>query len=462
VEVPEGSQGEGVLYCAHEPTAFIRGGGVIFASELGPLKPTRELVAIVEAFIHRNYLLEDRYLGRIITYYVLLTWLYDCFNALPYLRTMGEAGAGKSELMKRVGFLCYRLMMASGANTSASFFRATEQYKGTVFIDEADLQDGGDMSNDLVKFLNLGAMKGNPIWRLEEVYRGDGTKSYEVATFSTFCPKLIAMRKDFRDDAVGSRSLTIKLQPREPIELKARGVKLYIDDEFRRQAKVIRNCLLRWRMEHWKPQIEVGEELMDLEISSRLNQVTMPLKALASDDQGLQDEIEKFLRAYNREMVLTKSMTIAARVVEALWKIHVYPDLRARMVGKNGNNEEFVMIGDVREIANEIMDEMNRGPETDDGGQGSDEGGKYKKKKGTELTARGVGHIIRNELQLQVGERRGSGFPVYWDEARMVGLAKRYGVVPPRIDEVKNLNHEEHEEHKEGQGKSEIQGRMEV
>ncbi len=43
-------------------------------------------------------------------------------------------------------------MTASGANTASTFFRATEMYRGTVFIDEADLHDGGDMSNDIVKF----------------------------------------------------------------------------------------------------------------------------------------------------------------------------------------------------------------------------------------------------------------------------------------------------------------------
>ncbi len=82
----------------------------------------------------------------------------------------------------------------------------------------------------------------------------------------------------------------------------------------------------------WEPEIEVGEELMDLEVSSRLNQVTMPLRALAKDDPSLQDEIVKFLRAYNQEMVLTRSMTIAARVVEALWSIHNSAGLREKYV----------------------------------------------------------------------------------------------------------------------------------
>jgi hypothetical protein len=279
------------------------------------------------------------------------------------------------------------------------------------------------MTNDLVKFLNLGAMKDNPIWRLEEVNNGNDGKSYEVATFQTFCPKLIAMRKDFKDDAVGTRALTIKLMPREPMELKENGIRLYIDDDFRKKALTIRNMMLRWRLQTWETQIEVNEEHMDMEISSRLNQVTMPLKALAKDDPELTAEIERFLRLYNREIVLTRSMTIAARVMEAMWKIYRYSDLRAKHVETTAEGAEFMMIGDVRTIANEIMDEMNA---TGDAEESEDDSPRKRKK--DSLTARGVGHIIRNELQLQVGERRGAGFPVFWDDLKMRALGKRYGV----------------------------------
>jgi hypothetical protein len=51
-----------------------------------------------------------------------------------------------------------------------------------------------------------------------------------------------------------------------------------------------------------------------------------------------------------------------------------------------------------------------------------------KKKKREALTARGVGHIVRNELQLEVGERRGNGFPVFWDNLKLEALAKRFGI----------------------------------
>jgi len=122
-------------------------------------------------------------------------------------------------------------------------------------------------------------------------------------------------------------------------------------------------------------------------------------------------------------------MTIAARVVEAIWKIYVYPDQRGLCVKKLADGgREYMFIGDVRRIANEIMDEMNRGedePEDDD----------RPKNKKDELSARGVGSVIRNTLQLQVGQRQGKGFPVYWDRIKMEALARRYGVEIPVVNE---------------------------
>lgn len=414
----------GLRYVPREVNKFVEDGGVLFPSDLGPRKTTREAVAIIEHFINEHYLLETRYLGRIIAYYVLLTWVYDSMNALPYLRAMGEAGGGKSELMRRVGYLCYRMMAAGGSSSAASFFRATEIYRGTVFIDEADLADGGDMTNELVKFLNQGAMRGSPILKMVEVSTDEG-REYEVASFTTFCPKLIAMRRDFKDDAVGSRCITIRVMAREPIELKARGIKLYVDSEFRERARAIRNMLLRWRFENWQPEIEMSEDLMDLEISSRLNQVTMPLKALAIGDDELQQEIERFMRSYNQEMVLSRSMTIGARIVEAMWKIWSEAELREKYLEHSTQEEgHSMLIGNVAKVANAIIDEMNTNSED---GEEEDEGAKRKRRRDS-LTARGVGAIMRNELQLKVGKRQNKGFPVYWDGLKMQALAKRYGI----------------------------------
>lgn len=415
---------EGMKYEPMPPTDTFKNGGILFPSQLGQLKSTGELVTYIEMFISSVYLLSSRIDAKIMSYYALLTWIYDSFNTIPYLRAMGEAGAGKSELLRRVGLVCYRLMMANGAGTAASLFRSVERYRGTVFIDEADLQQS-DTTNDIVKFLNLGAMRNNPIWRLEEVIGIDGRKEFVERMYTTFCPKLIAMRRDFKDDAVGSRSLTFKIQPRETMELIAAHVPLEINNDVRTRALALRNLLVRWRLEHWQPEIPVDPSFYDLDISSRLNQVTGPLMAVAADDPALQGEMRHFLREYYSELILTKSMTITARVIEALWKIHNFPMLNQSMVITEPNGDQKMLVGQVTKTANEIIDEMNNGDNAS-----ADEDSKRKR---DELSPQRIGRLIREELQLRVSGRTNKGFYVYWDQIRMEALAKRYGINPEEI-----------------------------
>lgn len=425
---PEGEIGEkpyvdidGVRYYPSNPNAFVSQEVVLFPSKLGPMKSTRELVSIIEAYIRSVYLWPDNVWPKLVAYYVLLTWIYDAFNALPYLRAVGEAGSGKSEMMRRVGHICYRMMTASGANTASTFFRSTEMYRGTVFIDEADLHDGGDMANDIIKFLNLGAMKGNPISRTVESKDRNGDRIFIVQPFNTYCPKLIAMRKEFKDDAVATRSLTMNLIPREPIELKEAGVKLTMNNEMRNHAREIRNMCLRWRLTNWEPEIEIDEDDIDLEISSRLNQVTTSLLRLAKGDDDLKIEIRNLLRAYNQDIILGRSMTVFAKVVEAMWKIWLYEDLQQAHTQVDSDGRRYTHPGDVAKIANELIDVENT--QDDD----EDEQANRRKKR---LTSPGVGRYMKNDLGLVPGGRKSTGIAYYFDEneIRLKGLAKRYGV----------------------------------
>jgi hypothetical protein len=427
----------GVRYIPKSVNSLVRNKGILFPSKLGQLHSTRELVATVEAFINQHYLLDDRFFGRLAAYYVMLTWLYDCFNAIPYLRAMGDYGSGKSQLMMRIGHVCYRTMSTGGAGTAASLFRALEEYRGTAFMDEMDLQDGGDMANDLIKILNLGAMKGSPVWRLDANVLADGTKNYEVAAYDIFGPKLIAMRKDFRDQAVSSRCLTIKLMGKEPIELKNRGIKLHLDEAFYKQALNIRNLLLRWRLEKWKPEIEVSEDLMDIEVPARLNQVTMPIKAIAKDDPELMNDIVIFVRSLNEELILERSMGLDARVVEALVGIKENAKYQEFLLHGNllgSGDVDYALAKNVALVANLMMDDMN--VSEDEGNDGGDDGKDKKRRKKEEIRSQTVSRIVRVTLQMKV-HRTNKGFAVILDEEKLAVLKVKYGLMS--VSEVKEI-----------------------
>ena len=422
---PEGAIGsgadvriEGRRYLPSPPNAILESGGVIFPSGLGEKRSIRELVAYILGYLKNIYLLPSEKMGRLIAYWILSSWIYDCFETVIYLRAMGGAGSGKSELMKRIGMICYRTMTANGAGSTSSLFRSLERYKGTVFIDEADMQQS-DTEQDMIKFYNLGAMRNNPIWRTVETTGPDGEKTWEAVSFQTFCPKLVAMRKEFRDDAVGSRSLTLKLVSREMIELKAAGVPLTINNQVRSRAQALRNMLCRWRLETWQDEIEVDAEFYDLTISPRLNQVAGPLLAISRDDLEQQEEIRQTLRDYYAESIITQSMTLGARVLEAMWKIWQYPDLHKQMVRIDTDGSPLLKIGDITKIANELIDTMNDETDEDDD-----------KKRRREVKSQRIGKTIREEFQMQVSERRRDGFFVYWNETRMQGLSNKYGIDP--------------------------------
>jgi hypothetical protein len=416
---------DGQKYLPYPVNDTIRSGAVSFPSKLGEEKPLRELITIVELFIKTHYLLPSDKIARMMAYFVMMTWLYDCFDAVINLRAMGDAGSGKSEMMRRIGLVTYRFMTANGAGSTSAMFRMVERYKGTVFIDEADLNNS-DTSADMVKFINLGNMKNNPILRTVEVTGPNGNKDFEEKAFQTFCPKMIAMRKDFQDDAVGTRCLTFIVQPREQIELRKAGIPNNINNAMREQALAIRNLLLRWRLKNWKTEIEVDANILDDFISARLNQVAGPMLMLAMEDPIQQEEIRQNLRDYYQDTILDRSMTISARVIEAIWKIMKYPDLRSNkeMVRVDEDGISWIKTNAVTSVANQLIAEMN-GTKDDDEDEGDG-----KRRRSKELTSHGIGRLMRKEMQLRMSERRRDGFWVMFDEIRMEGLSIRFGVKP--------------------------------
>lgn len=425
---------EGKRYEPIQPTESMKTGGILFPSKLGEKKSIADLVGYIELYLGAVYLMPNKTTSRLLAYYVLSTWVYDCFDALAYLAFMGDTGSGKSELMFRVGMICYRPITASGASTVASLFRMVHRYKGCVIIDEADLQQS-DTTQDMVKFYNQGAMKGRPITRLGDVILPDGTHDYEERAFDVYCPKLMTIKKSFQDDAVTSRSLVIKLQPREMLELVNAKIPLSINRNIREKTQALRNLLIRFRLEYWQQQIEMDDSFYEMSVSARLNQITGGLLAIAKDDPTQQEQIRDNLREYYRDSQVTKSMSITARVIEALWQMWKFPDLNQQYVRQEDDGRFAIKIGDITKTANEIIDRMNETEEELD----NEDDKKYRKKG---IKPHTVGRIVRDELQLEVSRRRRDGFWVYWNEDRMTGVALRFGIdldqVGPMITENKN------------------------
>ncbi|MBE3040480.1 MAG: toprim domain-containing protein, partial [Chloroflexi bacterium] len=414
---------DGNWYEAFPPDDNFKG-NLYYPSELGEKKSIRELIIYLRMYLNSVYIMPSDEMTRLVAYWILQTYLFDAFQSTIYLRALGDTGSGKSEFITRVGIACYRMMMASGMDSVSSLFRSVDRYHGTVIIDEADIQMS-DTESDMIKFYNQGAFKGRPVMRVKEMIGPDGEKTWEPVTFQVFCPKLIGVRKEFRDDAVGTRSLTLKLVAKEPAELIAAKVPLVIDREMLERSQALRNLLVRYRLENWQPEIPINPDWYDLTISARLNQVAGPLLAIAKDDPDQQEEIRQVLRDYYAETILNRSMTKGARVLEAMWKIWNYPDLHKDMVKPDEEGNQLIRNADITRITNEIMDEMN-----ETGSEESHEDDPAWKKNRKELTPNTVARIIRDDFQIRMSNRKRDGFWVYWNEPRMVGLSFKYGIIP--------------------------------
>ncbi len=136
---------------------------VTFAEAPEDYDSIQKLVADIQAYIYRYVDLSDHF-RKIASFYVLLTWVYDAFNELPYLRLRGDYGSGKTRALLVIGSICNKAFFASGASTVSPIFHTLDLFRGTLIFDEADFRFS-DEKSELVKILNNGNVRGFPVLR---------------------------------------------------------------------------------------------------------------------------------------------------------------------------------------------------------------------------------------------------------------------------------------------------------
>src|SRR3546814_3301271 len=81
--------------------ALIRHQVVVLPSEPAEYGSTADLAAAIRAYIRRYVDLSPAFETAAVTY-ILLTWVYDAFNEVPYLRVRGDYGSGKDRKSTRL------------------------------------------------------------------------------------------------------------------------------------------------------------------------------------------------------------------------------------------------------------------------------------------------------------------------------------------------------------------------
>lgn len=355
---------------------------VLFPSEPTDYGNTQEVVADIQAFIHR-YLDVSPGFEQIAAYYVLFTWVYDAFNELPYLRARGDYGSGKTRFLLVVGSLCYRPIFASGASTVSPLFRILDAFRGTLVIDESDFRVSDERA-EVVKILNNGNGRGFPVLRSELVGKGE----YDPRAYHVFGPKLVATRGFFEDRALESRCLSEEMGQRAlrtdvPITLPAEAAP---------EALALRNKLLLFRFRNLARCGPV-DQLVDRTIEPRLNQIFVPLMSVV-DDAQIRSDLLELARQYQRDMIADRGLSTEAQVLEVVREVLLATD------------EPNLA---VKEITARFAERF---------------GDEYERK----VTARWIGGILRRKLRLLTERRHGAYVIPREAFPQITRLIERYGL----------------------------------
>jgi hypothetical protein len=302
--------GETVHVPVRASNNLIRHKALLLASEPAEFGDTSRLLADIEEYIRRYVSLSDQAV-RIASAYVLLSWVYDAFNDLPYLRFRGDYGTGKTRALLVIGSLCYKAFFASGASTVSPIFHTLDTFKGTLIFDEADFRFT-DEKAELVKILNNGNAKGFPVLRTQMT----PNREFNPQAFVIFGPKIIGMRGKYDDRALESRFLTVEMEPG-----RSKGVPINLPDEQKEEAAQLRNKLLMYRLRN-RLSVTLDPSLADPRLEPRMNQILLPLLSVVPDE-ALRAVIRDNAIALQAGIVSERGASTEGQVLSVLAKLMV-------------------------------------------------------------------------------------------------------------------------------------------
>lgn len=374
---------DGERLAPYSPTNnLIRSGCVLLPSAVGEFAGKAALLNEVHSFLHRYIDLSPTF-EEIAAHYVLLSWVFDGFNELPYLRLRGDYGTGKTRALLAIGSLCYKGFFASGASTVSPIFHVLDRFGGTLILDEADLRFS-DATADLTKILNNGSVRGMPVLRTMT----NRHRELNPTAFMVYGPKLIAMRESYSDRALESRFITEETGGRP---LRA-DIPISLPGALAGEALELRNKLLAWR---FSAVGSVGPDPSRLieGIEPRLNQTALALLSIM-DDEDTRARLRRELVGYEARALSERASSLEAAMLTALIEL------------REQSQKSAIRISSVSDV-------LSR-----------------KNLSGIEhaLTNKRIGWVIRTKLRITTTKSNGVYVIPQSEFARIDALAERFGV----------------------------------
>jgi hypothetical protein len=361
---------------------LISNGCILLPSAVGEFTSKAELLERVRGFIRAYVDLPDPF-EETAAHYVLLSWVYDRFSDLPYLRFRGDFGTGKTRALLTIGSICYKPFFASGASTVSPIFHIQDAFQGTLVLDEADFRYS-EATAQLTKLLNNGSTKGMPVLRTMT----NRNRELNPQAFRVYGPKLVAMREHYSDLALESRFLTCETSGRTPRP----DVPAHLPEVFQVEALELRNALLAWRL---RSRSSIGPDPSRLAhgVAARYRQTSWALLSLVDDD-GKRDAIVSELAGEEARVLNERADTFEAAMLGAI------------MDSFEGTPGPHAPISDIASRFNQIS--------AGDLGQ--------------PMTNKWVGSFVRRRLRLATLKTGGVYAIPTTERTKIYGLAERFGL----------------------------------
>jgi hypothetical protein len=204
-----------------------------------------------------------------------LSYIYQAWDAVPYLYIGGPLGSGKSRLFEVLGRLVFRPLSSSNM-TGAALFRTLHSQGGCLLLDEAErLRNTQDpATGEIMSMLLAGYKKGGTATRLEPV----GDSGFKTVSFDVFGPKALACIAGL-PPALASRAIPVTMFRSPPGSEKPRR-RIDANPE---DWQELRDALHALALEHGTTWLELPQQTdVCPMMSGRDYELWQPLLALAS------------------------------------------------------------------------------------------------------------------------------------------------------------------------------------
>lgn len=377
-------------------TDFIKTGLLRLPSSFTDYGSPVELYERIKKYLVEYSQLDDGFVT-LSSVYVLLTWVYDRFRTVPYLRAIGLPGTGKSRFLEVMSNICYKGVFCAGAVSTSAMFRLIDATRGTLVLDEAEFENSQAYA-EITRILNGGHSKGGVVTKSEP---GGKKGSFVSRSFAVFGPKVFATRTRFGDQALESRCLTKAFLP-----LASTDKPVHLPMDFETKSIELRNQLLQFRADYFLKISDDPESVSKIK-SPRLKQVCLALTSIAKQIlPEVYEELVSFLESYEDELTIWQGSNDESDVLLCIANLIQNQEV---IKGKK------IYMGMISHYYNENLAE---GKTNRYGGYSKDE-----------ITARKAGSVVDNLNLRKKGDGKGKYLPLDSKQLEAITLLiQRYGL----------------------------------